>query len=444
MARPRTHRFPSRLLKKVFPFTSRGAFILTASAAIFAAGALRTDMAGLFWGASFHTVCLYAAAGSHVMRLIIMRRARAPGFLEVRVPPAVASPGGEAEAFISVAMPRLFLPGFVARARLPLAWHDRCIDGVSAALSPGGNRRRVRFKAEKRGAYAADHAVIEVRDILGFSFGEFSVPLAEAVKVLPRVTPASRTVRTAEEGGDAARFSSRKRRSEELLEARKYFPGDDPRRVNWKVYAHIGELFLRIGEETPPPESRFLFILDTTENPLVPKGISADFLDGLIEACASAMASLMGGGTDLQFLHPRDGKSRLYTRESLDDLLGLLSDAWWFPGGWKPELPSRTRMHAVVFSTPGSPSLSGIMSALKARGWKTSLFLGEAAPPEPRSRPGVGALLRDLILVPAHPRPGRGPRARAERALRPMEEARGKAISLYGPSVIDAAQGGGR
>ncbi len=329
-------------------------------------------------------------------------------------------------------LPRVFLPGFSARARLPLAWHDRRIDGAAAALSPGENRRTVRFRAEKRGAYAADRALIEVRDILGFSSRSLSVPLSESVKVLPRAAPRTRMVRAPEEGGDAARFTSRRRRSEELLEVRKYFPGDDPRRVNWKVFAHIGELFLRIGEETPPPESRFLFILDTTENPLVPAAISADYLDGIVEGCASVMASFMGSGMDLQLLHPTDGKSRAYTRESLDDLLGLLADVWWFPGEWRPELPSRARMHAVVFSTPGSPSLPGIMSALSGRGWKASLYLGEApAAPAPRR---LG--LRDLFLVTEdRPRLFGGTGRQPSRLLRPLEDARHAALSRWGRAV---------
>ncbi len=73
---PKGRPFPS-LLKRIFPFTPRGAFMLAASVLIFTAGALRTDMAGLFWGASFFTVCLYAAAGSVIMRAILARRARA-------------------------------------------------------------------------------------------------------------------------------------------------------------------------------------------------------------------------------------------------------------------------------------------------------------------------------------------------------------------------------
>ncbi len=51
---------------------------------------------------------------------------------------------------------------------------------------------------------------------------------------------------------------STRSRSEELHETRPYLPGDDPRKVNWKVYAHSGELSVREGELLPPPTSEYV------------------------------------------------------------------------------------------------------------------------------------------------------------------------------------------
>jgi len=52
-------------------------------------------------------------------------------------------------------------------------------------------------------------------------------------------------------------------RSEELIEARPYHPGDDTRRINWKAYAHSETLFVRIGEELPPPSAAANILIDT-------------------------------------------------------------------------------------------------------------------------------------------------------------------------------------
>ncbi len=42
-------------------------------------------------------------------------------------------------------------------------------------------------------------------------------------------------------------------RTAELYESRSYFPGDDPRKIHWKLYAHTRSLAIRLGEYEPPP-----------------------------------------------------------------------------------------------------------------------------------------------------------------------------------------------
>lgn len=69
-----------------------------------------------------------------------------------------------------------------------------------------------------------------------------------------------------EGSSDALRGKSTFRRSEDLHETRLYQPGDDPRRVNWKVYAHSGELAVREGELLPPPKSEYVLIINEHVN----------------------------------------------------------------------------------------------------------------------------------------------------------------------------------
>jgi hypothetical protein len=46
-------------------------------------------------------------------------------------------------------------------------------------------------------------------------------------------------------------------------------PGDDPRRINWKLYGHApsSELFVREGEPEPPPHSHLAILVDTLADP---------------------------------------------------------------------------------------------------------------------------------------------------------------------------------
>ena len=173
--------------------------------------------------------------------------------------------------------------------------------------------------------------------------------------------PARELLGLVEQTDEAAVDSRRRRRSEELLEARKYYPGDDVRRLNWKVFAHMDELFLRIGEEVPPPESRILFILDTTSNPRVPRAVEADYLDSLVESCASMMVHLASRGLEVAFSRTGVRECRSFGEGSRAALLSALAAAWWTTDAWAPELPAKA-LQAVVFTSPGSPGLPAIMS----------------------------------------------------------------------------------
>jgi hypothetical protein len=49
-----------------------------------------------------------------------------------------------------------------------------------------------------------------------------------------------------------------------LNDNRPYIPGDDPRRINWKLYGHIGELFVRDNERENKLFTDAAFFIDTT------------------------------------------------------------------------------------------------------------------------------------------------------------------------------------
>jgi len=364
-----------RLARAVFPFTIRGLLILALSLAVLAAGLVRADLAALFWGSSFLLFSAYALAAGHVFRLSLRRQAARPELVSVILPAAGIFSDEETEAQVLVRLPRAFPPGIGVRLRLPLDWHERRIDAVTLRCVPGRNERSIPFSAKYRGTYASTEAVFEVRDLLGFTANLLPVPLRETLTVFPSLSPVPDTSTLMEQAEDSAVYAPRRRRSEELLEARKYYPGDDVRKLNWKVFAHLNELFLRIGEEVPPPESRILFVLDCTASPLVPHAIAADYLDRLVESCASLLVSLLGRRIDVMLSLPGVQACRSYTEESRPAVLAALADAWWTDAAWKPELPGTRSLHVAVFSSPGSPGLERIVSRVKSLGWTMSLFI---------------------------------------------------------------------
>jgi uncharacterized protein (DUF58 family) len=400
----------ARILRLLFPLTVRGLVILLLAACLLTTGIVRADLAGLFWGSSFILFILYALVAGHLF-LFSVRRRRTPDSIRFHLPTGGLLPGDENEAVVGARLPRSFPPGFSVHLFLPLSWHERRLDGIHLRMPHGPSQTGLTFRASYRGVYEGTGAVLEAHDLLGLTAHRLAIPRRDRLTVYPALRPVRELLGLVEQTDEAAVDSRRRRRSEELLEARKYYPGDDVRRLNWKVFAHMDELFLRIGEEVPPPESRILFVLDTTSNPLVPRAISSDYLDELVQACASVMAHLVGRGLEVTFSHPGARDCRSYGEGSRGALLAALAEAWWTTEEWSPELPARA-LQAVIFSSPGSPGLPRIMSTVKARGWSAGLFLQDLAPPVP----GAGRRVRDLILLPRE-----NPSARRPAILRKRE-----------------------
>ena len=69
-------------------------------------------------------------------------------------------------------------------------------------------------------------------------------------------------------------------------------PGDDPRRINWKLYGHGGELFIREGEREPPPHSNIIILINTQYDALYTAKTARHAVDLL---CENALAIAADG-----------------------------------------------------------------------------------------------------------------------------------------------------
>lgn len=85
-------------------------------------------------------------------------------------------------------------------------------------------------------------------------------------------------------------------RSENLYETRTYLPGDDPRKINWKIYAHSGALAIREGELLPPPAAEF-FCVFNMKTPVVPDAQLQNSFLSLARRAAAYLLELLSRST---------------------------------------------------------------------------------------------------------------------------------------------------
>jgi hypothetical protein len=138
-----------------------------------------------------------------------------------------------------------------------------------------------------RGAYYADEDFWLFADIFGFFYTRRKIKRAESAPLLITLPPPDKTRAPWATPNALAQRSETVRGDllpgrDSLVEQRPYIPGDDPRRINWKLYGHSDSLFVREDEREKPPNVEIMVYCDTT--------IDAAFLKGKKVAVAQEAA----------------------------------------------------------------------------------------------------------------------------------------------------------
>ncbi|MFQ3547529.1 MAG: DUF58 domain-containing protein [Termitinemataceae bacterium] len=163
---------------------------------------------------------------------------------------------------------RLFpVPGIFPYYKVDLTTRDGKSISVQLKIPRPSERNSQEITSDQwsRGVYYGDHDCLLLSDALGFYHLCIPLQSREGERLYIRPLPAAFfQPPSIHGGGDTRRTEHRYRRTEDLTDNRPYVPGDDPRRINWKLYSHAGSLFIRQGELEPPPNTELIFIIDTS------------------------------------------------------------------------------------------------------------------------------------------------------------------------------------
>jgi hypothetical protein len=258
---PNSRRFPGR-----FFIRPRFAafFLAPLSALLLALGLVRGELALTLSGAAFASALAYSFIG--VLFLAALHRKKALGLAAAFVPRQLEA-GRRAELLFSGLektksgrMRRLFaLPGIVIRYEIHIETKD--LRKIRHIFDPG--RALPPLDAVCRGAYYGAFDILSVSDIPGFFIAGLPCAQEKDARLLISPLPGREALPVpARSGGERERVEPSWVRTDDLTDHRPYVSGDDPRRINWKLYGHGAELFVREGEREPPPRSRMAILID--------------------------------------------------------------------------------------------------------------------------------------------------------------------------------------
>ena len=266
---------PGKLAAELFPWPRTvGSFVILLTVLAFTAGWLRNELALTLLGTVFLIILVYCFLGVFLSGIIYHKKGRS---LSMSISPDALSAGKNAE--LCVKTNNGYLPGKNYFRRLPAILmrcqlHLETRDGrvIRHYIDPG-KENFSSLRVKERGAYYSAPRLLPgkcnsfvIADAPGFF--RISLPLHqdESPDLLALPSPAEEPIELSlKSGGSEERAEAHYRKSDSFTDHRPYIPGDDPRRINWKLYSHtpLEELFVREGEPEPPPHSRLLILVDT-------------------------------------------------------------------------------------------------------------------------------------------------------------------------------------
>jgi len=273
---------------------SLGSFVILLMLLAFTAGRIRSEPALILLGTIFLVVLAYCFAAVLFSGLVNRRKALS---LSMAVASKTVPVGGMGELAIAsetLSSEKRFwnIPAVLIRCELCLETRDGRV--IRHFANPAVESFSS-FPVRERGAYASKRDRLVIFDAPGFFSLGFSIYQNENPRLLAFPHPAEEAIPLfLRSGGMEERNEPHYRKSNELINHRPYIPGDDPRRINWKLYSHVasGELFVREGESEPPPCSRLLILIDTeADSSLYSPDEGRRAVDLL---CESALASAIG------------------------------------------------------------------------------------------------------------------------------------------------------
>ncbi len=198
-------------------------------------------------------------------------------------------------------------PGFRLRVgqHLPvrLATESRHILGAEASMHRVTLCRPLR--RTPRGDYTIAPAEIVYTDALGLVRVAVAQSASGRLKVLPRLAPVVMDEASRRQSPSEGALSIlRKHPTDDWFRVREYMPGDDARRIHWKLSVKLGRFQVRQPETVPVARRRVRLVLDT----FLPRShwhgdgaelVLGDLLDHLVELWLSTARSLLARGEDV-------------------------------------------------------------------------------------------------------------------------------------------------
>ena len=304
------------------------------------------------------------------------------------------------------------IPGTAAFYAIEFSLSPDSTAETAVTLSIPLQRIQTKYHPENltRGRYFYKRLYLNIRDFAGFFAAAYTQPPCLSVPyiVVQPVLPPQKTV-FPDLRSRAVNDLPSQERTHELYESRPYFPGDDPRKIHWKLYAHTNTLSIKLGAFEPPPIKRLTIYIE--EPVCVKKKEQAwvvSIFDAFIGRLSGVIIELLNAGIQCSLLlydYPQQSLQRYEITEEASSAAAQIQNLLAIPAlRASPEaLPDAAEVFKAVPDGGGLlycyvPSVNATQSVVDTP------TLGIAAkslfhPPRAEDRTGAGNNIEEKIAA---------------------------------------------
>jgi len=257
-------------------FKPAGLIIYILSLLLYIAGSLLKNLFLVFLSTSFLIIFLLLTIYYFVILFIYRKKSIEFSLYNFNI----IHPFKESEIdFTAINLPSPFPGVFSVLSYGVFENHDLIIKKNSSINYKNKNLISINEIFPRHGEFYLKNFRLIIFDVFGFTKFGINIKFECSITVYPYFIDYAQIPFFLESGGEEILQSVVKENSTDFFENRKYYPGDDIRRINWKIFAHSGELHVREVEKIPPKIGKItLLYAPYSKNILEYEHISALFL----------------------------------------------------------------------------------------------------------------------------------------------------------------------
>ncbi len=180
---------------------------------------------------------------------------------------------------------------------------------------------KVSFECGRHGNFTMDEIKIIVSTYFSATGYRFRINSVKLLTVSPIENVINEHKFELSTGDDTGNYKKTLQTSMDFFDNRKYYPGDDPRRINWKVYAHINELQIRQAEKTATNfGNQNIIFAPYSDNLAEYEAITAVFID--------ICNDLIKKDIKLNIYHPNKSSQTSVDKITTDKMLPLINQCY--------------------------------------------------------------------------------------------------------------------